>query len=157
MRRKYFLAFDARRGRGQREHFFHFMWGYLLPAAHEILDVQSYPLSYPCRNEFIFSSSGPVMDTKTAEMARLLGVEYSIVQDEREAREPGTTIIVVRRWDSFLCDYATYSRLHLAAAARRLLRQAVTLRSIPPILWSQVRLVRENRVWQGAAFYVEAR
>ena len=143
MRRKYFLAFDARRGTGQREHFFHFMWGYLLPAAHEILYVQSSPLSHPCRNEFVFISSGPVMDTKTAEMARLLGVEYSIVQDEREAREPGTTIIVVRRWDSFLCDYATYSRLHLAAATRRLLRQAVTLGSIPPILWSQARLVQE--------------
>jgi len=143
MRRKYFLAFDARRGTGQREHFFHFMWGYLLPAAHEILHVQSYAPSYPLGKEFIFISSGPVMDTKTAEMARLLGVEYAIVQDEREAREPGTTNIVVRRWDSFLCDYATYSRLHLATATRRLLHQAVTLRSIPPILWSRVRLVKK--------------
>jgi len=145
MRRKYVLAFDARRGTGVREHFFHFMWGYLLPAAHAIIHLQSHTVPQQPQDEFIFGSCGPVMDTKIAEMARLLGVEYSIVQDEREARTPGTTTIVVRRWDSFICDYATYSKLHLAAATLRLLRQAAEYRSIPPILWSARRITDDFR------------
>ena len=143
MRRNYLLAFDGRRGTGVREHFFHFLWGYLLPAAHDIIELQSDCLSHPLENEFIFVSCGPVMDTKTAEMAGFLGVEYSIVRDEREARKPGTTNLVVRRWDSYICDYAGYSRLRLGAATLRLLRQAVKYRSIPPILWSKPRVVRE--------------
>src|SRR5438093_24212 len=69
MRRNYLLAFDGRRGTGVREHFFHFLWGYLLPAAHDIIELQSDCLSHPLENEFIFVSCGPVMDTKTAELA----------------------------------------------------------------------------------------
>jgi len=144
MRRKYLLAFDARRGVGQQEHFFHFMWGYLLPAVHEIIKLQSHRPAHSAEDEaeFIFTSCGPVMDAKTAEMARLLGVEYSIVQDEREARQPETTNIVVPRWDFFMHEYAVYSSLHLAAATRRLLRQAMKHSYIPPILCWKRRVVQ---------------
>src|SRR5947199_6755011 len=106
MRRKYVLAFDARRGTGVREHFFHFMWGYLLPAAHAIIHLQSHTVPHQPKDEFIFGSCGPVMDTKTAEMARLLGVGYSPAQDQRQARTPATTTTVVGRWDPCISETA---------------------------------------------------
>jgi hypothetical protein len=67
------------------EHFFHFMWGYLLPAASALIDLRSGPPSDQCSDEFVFTSCGPVMDAKTAEMARLLGVA-AIVEDEEICR-----------------------------------------------------------------------
>ena len=140
MRRKYLLAFNAGRGTGVEEHFFHFLWGYLLPSVHAVIDIER---ETPVEKEFVFVSCGPVMDAKTAEMAQLLGIGYSIVQDEREARDTGASSIVVRRWDSFICDYATYSRLHPAAAILRLLRQSFDYRSIPPILWSKRTVVEQ--------------
>src|SRR5262245_48521827 len=83
MSHRYFMAFDERRGTRVQEHFFHFMWGYLLPAASAIIDMQAGASTDRVRDEFVFSSCGPVMDAKTAEMARLLGIESSIVHDER--------------------------------------------------------------------------
>src|SRR5689334_5172466 len=62
MFRRHFLAFDGRKGRGTREHFFHFMLGYLLPAAHAILERRR-----GREDEFVFVSCGPTMDAKTAE------------------------------------------------------------------------------------------
>jgi hypothetical protein len=142
---RYFMAFDQRRGMGVQEHFFHFMWGYLLPAAHAIIDMQAGASADRVRSEFVFTSCGPVMDAKTAEMARLLGIECSIVQDEREGRRPGTITVPVQRWDSFLCDYSRSSGLPRRAVALGALRQAAHQRSIPPVIWSRRRIVQEIR------------
>jgi hypothetical protein len=140
---RYFMAFDQRRGTGVQEHFFHFMWGYLLPAAYAIVDMQARASADRGRDEFVFTSCGPVMDAKTAEMARLLRIESSIVHDEREGRRPGTITVPVQRWDSFLCEYSASSRLPRRAAAFRTLRQAARQRGLPPAVWSRRRIVGE--------------
>jgi hypothetical protein len=145
MARTYLFAFDHGRGAGVREHFFHFMWGYLLPALSAIIDIRSRAHSGQGHDEFIFTSCGPVMDGKTAEMARLLGVEFSIVQGEREARRSGAVRTVLPRWDSFLCDHAQYARLSGGIAMLRVVRQMARQRSWPPILWSRGRLIRKIR------------
>lgn len=51
-RRRYLFAFDARRGPGVREHFFHYMWGYLLPAVHAILEIRSRARGEADENEY---------------------------------------------------------------------------------------------------------
>jgi len=137
------MAFDERRGTGVQEHFFHFMWGYLLPAASAIIDMQAGASTYRVRDEFVFSSCGPVMDAKTAEMARLLEIESSIVHDEREGRRPGTVTVPVPRWDAFLCEYSAYSSLPRRTAAFRAVRQAARQGSLPPAVWSRRRIVHE--------------
>src|SRR5262249_14024358 len=123
MSHRYFMAFDERRGTRVQEHFFHFMWGYLLPAASAIIDMQAGASTDRVRGEFVFSSCGPVMDAKTAAMARLLGIESSIVRDERESHRPGTVSVPVPRWDAFLCEYSAYSGLPRRAAALKVVRQ----------------------------------
>jgi hypothetical protein len=145
MRQKYLLAFDERRDTGVREHFFHFMWGYLLPATHAIIEIQADRESAGPSQEFIFVSCGPVMDARTIEMARLLGVDCSIVQDEREVLQPGTLHVAVQRWDLFLADYATYLQLPWPEAVLRLMRQAAQQRSIPPVVSSRSRIAQEIR------------
>jgi hypothetical protein len=128
-----------------QEHFFHFMWGYLLPAAHAILDMQRSRRVDPAQDDFVFASCGPVMDAKTGEMARLLGIDAAIVQDEREGQRPGTITVPVQRWDSFLRDYSASASLARGAAVLGWLRQAVRQRSIPPLVWSRRRIAQEIR------------
>src|SRR5690242_1545066 len=120
MPRRHLLAFDGRKSTGVREHFFHFLLGYLLPAVHVILDDRS-----SREDEFIFVSCGPMMDEKTVEMARLLGIRYGIVPHEDAGRILGTTRVTVPRWDSFVCSRATYSTLDPGTAVLKLLHEAV--------------------------------
>lgn len=91
------LAFDDSVFFGSREHFFHFMWGYLLPAVHVILTSErTYPGKSPqC---YGFRSCGPVMDALIAETAALLGIAHRIHgADELPGRSGGCRI--VERWD----------------------------------------------------------
>jgi len=140
--RRYLLAFDARRGTGVREHFFHYMWGYLLPAVHAILEIRSRGRGETDENEYVFVSCGPVMDVKTEEMARLLGVQHSIVQDERHASGPETTVVTVARWDLFLRQYASYIALPWRRAVVGLLREAVGRHSALPFARSRRSISR---------------
>jgi hypothetical protein len=141
-RRRYLLAFDARRGTGVREHFFHYMWGYLLPAVHAILEIRFRERGEAEENEYVFVSCGPIMDVKTEEMARLLGVQHSFVQDERHASGPETTVVTVARWDLFLWQYAAYVGLPWRRAVVRLLREAIGDRSVLPVARSRRSIAR---------------
>ena len=134
---RYLLSFDARRGTGVREHFFHYMWGYLLPAVHAILEIRSGARGKAGENEYVFASCGPVMDARTEEMARLLGVPHSIVRDERCASGPETSVVTVARWDVFLWQYAAYVGLPWGRAAARMLRDAFVDRSVPALVRSR--------------------
>ena len=69
------LHFDNRMDNGSPEHFFHFMWGYLLPAAHETLERLS---AGARREKFVFTSCGPKMDRLIAEVAHCLGIRFAI-------------------------------------------------------------------------------
>lgn len=145
MHRRYFLDFTHGRGRGVHEHFFHFMWGYLMPAASAILDVHSARPPGEFCDEFIFISCGPVMDARTDEMARLFGVTPTIVEDEREARRSNTIRVALPRWDSFFCDDAQYARLGWGGAFVMAVRQTARERTLPAVVWSHRQLRRKIR------------
>ena len=97
--RRRLLIFDTRISYGSKEHFFHFMWGYLLPAISFILNQAD-----KGRNRYYFESCGPVMDRLTKEMIDLLEIDASILanQNVEFIQEP----CVVPRWDIHLLrDY----------------------------------------------------
>lgn len=117
------------------------MWGYLLPAVHAIREIQSRTRD-AADDEYVFVSCGPVMDVKTEELARLLGVRHSIVQDERHAAGPETIVVTVARWDIFLSQYAPYVGLPWGRAVARILRDVVAHRSVPPFIRSSRATIR---------------
>lgn len=90
----YCLRFDRRITYGSPEHFFHFMWGYLLPAVHMMIAG-----TLPVKSRFVFSSSGPVMDELTSDLMNLFDQAYSIVQKSAAGEPQSCTEITVPRWD----------------------------------------------------------
>jgi hypothetical protein len=91
------LAFDDRVFFGSREHFFHFMWGYLLPAVHVILTSEQTEPGVPPQR-YGFRSCGPIMDPLIRETAALLGIAHRILGEEEVPCRPGGCR-VVERWD----------------------------------------------------------
>lgn len=83
------LQYDARLAYGSPEHFFHYLWGYLLPSLHLILQTAREQTTY------VVSSCGPVMDAVTRNLMELCGVDYAIA--EQELIEGAT--LRVPRWD----------------------------------------------------------
>ncbi|MEO0361186.1 MAG: glycosyltransferase 61 family protein [Pseudomonadota bacterium] len=105
------LAFDGRGRFGSREHFFHYMWGFLLPALHRLTSTGA-------AGGAAAMSCGPVMDAVTAEAFGLLGLEVEI-RDE----PPGEGAILLPRWDAALRRNCPYFTPAPSAAAR--LRRAL--------------------------------
>lgn len=81
---------------GWKEHFFHFLWGYLLPAIREILK-----LDQKFRNDTVFEmeSCGPVMDPLIVEAGTLLRLNIRILLDRNKS---SCHCITVPRWDKIL-------------------------------------------------------
>lgn len=94
----HYLVFDDRVYFGSCEHFFHAMWGYLLPALNEILNVPS-SLGRGKRSRFWFRTCGPIMDRVIHEVASLLGLEYRVLVNLAEADGREAHRILVPRWD----------------------------------------------------------
>ncbi len=91
------VHFDDRVDYGSPEHFYHFMWGYLLPAAHEILERLS---AGARREKFVFTSCGPKMDRLIAEVAHCLGIRFAI--ENRNPNCDNVHVLTVPRWDVFI-------------------------------------------------------
>lgn len=104
---KYYLKFDSINGVGSSEHFFHFMWGYLLPALNEIMNIESDFHSKRISKKYIFMSCGPVMDDLTNEMLSLYNCNYEIIDKSILDIEEKHTKILVPRWDTLLKDFIT--------------------------------------------------
>jgi Glycosyltransferase 61 len=123
-RSRYYLRFDAGVTYGSPKHFFHFMWGYLLPAIYTI-NASTNPES----SQYLFRSCGPVMDELTREVMSLCRYRFSIVPNilddpndvneniGKRRRVSQTIQVIVPRWDIGLLrshlleqDTATYDR-----------------------------------------------
>jgi hypothetical protein len=109
---EYLLEFDASTRWGSSEHFFHFMWGYLLPALLEIASIEESTDLKKSRNRYLFQSCGPIIDKLIIEMLSLYEWDCEIVTKgpmRRAIRRLLATLglcsrIVVPRWDVELRD-----------------------------------------------------
>lgn len=82
---------------GSKEHYWHFMLGYLLPSLHHIIKVSE---SSPASSlTFVFEDCGPVMNGLIEEMADLFSIQYRI---EKNQSTNATNVITVPRWDILL-------------------------------------------------------
>jgi len=114
MQKTYFIKFNNRIKWGSSEHFFHFMWGYLLPALNEINQINE--SSKTTNDKFLFSSCGPIMDKLTCEILSLFQYNYEIIDKSSNRTEDHSVQILVPRWDIWLNDLDTAknkSRLYL--------------------------------------------
>lgn len=87
------LVFDRRVLYGSAEHFFHFMWGYLLPALDAIGQLEPVP-----GRHYYLRSCGPQMDPLLREAMQLFGYPVTLVP-EAELADGGRELLTVARWD----------------------------------------------------------
>lgn len=85
------LIFEAGFKYGSCEHFFHFMWGYLLPAVHYITQHKNEERHY------IFRSCGPLMDLRIHEVMRALKVKYTV--ESKNFTSESCEAHLLKRWD----------------------------------------------------------
>jgi len=101
------VRFDDTVDYGSPEHFYHFMWGYLLPAVHEILGQLD---TEDRRERFVFTSCGPKMDPLIAEVAGCLGIRIAI--EHQKQPDENAQVLVVPRWDLFILRPHLVTRSH---------------------------------------------
>ncbi|MCI4648288.1 glycosyltransferase family 61 protein [Phaeodactylibacter sp.] len=82
---------------GSKEHYWHFMLGYLLPSLNHILKVTKSRPEYSSR--FVFEDCGPVMNDLIEEIADLFSIQYRIENNRATNAED---VIIVPRWDILL-------------------------------------------------------
>lgn len=82
---------------GSKEHYWHFMLGYLLPSLHHILKISD--SSPACAPKFIFEDCGPVMNGLIKEVADLFSIQYRI--EQTQSTSPAN-VVTVPRWDILL-------------------------------------------------------
>jgi hypothetical protein len=61
------LNYDASVPFGSCEHYYHFLWGYLLPAFHEMIAIESNAEALDSKRRYLLRSCGPLMDPITRE------------------------------------------------------------------------------------------
>lgn len=136
--RKYFLEFDERIRWGSAEHFFHFMWGYLLPALHEIATIESDADLKKYRRKYYFRSCGPVINKLINEMLSLYEYDYKIVREHLPGKllkrvlgmGGNFTKIAVPRWDLVLRDADPTHKIQPDLITSMKAVKAITLRKI---------------------------
>ncbi|MCX6267475.1 MAG: glycosyltransferase 61 family protein [Bacteroidetes bacterium] len=101
---KYYLKFDENRFYGSREHFFHLMWGYLLPALNVIRQLESGKSPQSKANVYLFDSCGPIMDGVLLEMMSLYNYTCIIIDSKQIFNKGECKFILIPRWDIWL-DY----------------------------------------------------
>lgn len=126
------LIFDNQYGFGSSEHFYHFLWGYLLPGVSQVLKIQD--SSQPAGNSrFLFHTCGPVMDGLLHETASLFDIEYRIV--DRDHSDPVAKRVLLPRWDIELAmlTSATRTKLNQSLNSRQSARKASLTDSISKV------------------------
>ncbi len=107
----YYLKFDNDIQFGSPEHFWHFMWGYLLPAVNEILIIESNESSKKTSKIYIFRSCGPVMNKLINEVLSICKFNYKIIESDSLYNEYDITNIIVPRWDIWLRNFAVIEHI----------------------------------------------
>ncbi|WP_027183074.1 glycosyltransferase 61 family protein [Desulfovibrio inopinatus] len=76
---------------GAKEHFFHFLHGYVIPALHWCHEVQ-------CRH-VSFEDCGPLMNPKLAEACQLASLDCSPLMHVATQEQDSSTQCIIPRWD----------------------------------------------------------
>jgi hypothetical protein len=99
--KNYYLRLDESIRLGSVEHFYHFMWGYLLPACFVALrkDHSRTAASDVC---FVLRSCGPLMDPLTRELFDELGFNFRIGDKHMLDADGGLDSVTVPRWDVWI-------------------------------------------------------
>ena len=92
MKKQLHFTFDRRLHCGSPEHFFHFMWGYLLPSVHIINTAQESE-----KIRYVFSSCGPVMDNLISEVMQMCQYDFEIILNIQNKYKDSQ--VIVPRWD----------------------------------------------------------
>lgn len=91
------LSFDNRTAYGSKEHFFHFLWGYLLPAVYQIKAQEKQRVN---QQLYCFETCGPVMDCLSQEVINQLALPAEIAHSSHSGKF--SKLITVPRWDLYL-------------------------------------------------------
>ncbi len=97
------MKFDESADFGSVEHYFHFIWGYLLPALNEIIKIDSDAHKKRIA-EYHFRSCGPIMDTLIDELLSFYTIDYKIMSLIMLDNDNNNREILVPRWDKWLID-----------------------------------------------------
>lgn len=101
MRRIRLMFHHTGKGRnGTKEHFWHFMLGYLLPSVHHVL--HHYDGDATSQWQLVFDHCGPVMNPLTEEIANLFSWNYAIAIEHNTEAENWDEVVLIPRWDHLL-------------------------------------------------------
>lgn len=140
---KYYLKFDNSIGYGSPEHFFHFMWGYLLPALNEILNIESHNYLKRVSKVFFVRSCGPVMNELLDEMFSLYNCNFEIFEQNDLDAANNFATIMVPRWDIWLRTLAEIKDFQSRSKYRKINLTNISIETILRLLKN-----RKNRIFK---------
>ncbi len=103
MAKSYYLKYDDSREK-QDINFHHFLWGFLLPALHKIINNEEILKSESNSNQYYFHSSNPIMNAITNNLVSKLEINYSIANYYNLSTLNDLSIITVPRWDHMITE-----------------------------------------------------
>ena len=93
------LNYDASVPFGSCEHYYHFLWGYLLPAVHKMIAIESNAEVLDSKRRYLLRSCGPLMDPITREAFSLFQCDHKIVRSTQLKELESSNKFLVPRWD----------------------------------------------------------
>lgn len=114
-----YLAFDDERGFGSREHFHHFLWGYLLPGIDLAVEAEGNAAASSPTRKYMTRTCGPLMDRVASEMFALHGLDHDVLHDADLEQWTGS-VLEVPRWD---VDMKVLAYRHIGRTSHGLTRR----------------------------------
>ncbi len=139
MLKKYYLMFDNKVRYGSPEHYSHFLWGYLLPALNEVINIESDVSSKRVSKIFLFRSCGPVMNKLINEMLSLYNCSYEIIENNTLNADDCFTKIIVPRWDVWLRDFSMIKHWQFTSTTLKYILKNILLKNLFLILLKQTK------------------
>lgn len=108
-KKKIKLQFDNSEKYGSKEHFWHFMLGYLLPSINRMIQYfMDNTIDYKKEYVFYFDDCGPLMNNVIDEFAKLLNFQHDYCSPNTSHEKDNFIIICVPRWDITLRNSSYY-------------------------------------------------
>lgn len=126
---KYFLNFYAHPDAGRQEGFFHFMWGYCMPAINEIIKREAIPCSGEQRHEYRLLSGEQELNSIFIDIFHRLKIDIEFV--EKEVRDKDINEIMIPRWDLYLIYEAALMNMNLWLLVKNIVKEVIIFRRIP--------------------------